>query len=209
MLTWRRWELPILLLVAGLTLWLLLAGPVRLAGVQSGYLGMLLLVAAALAVLYRISRVPRGDAEGISPGEWRAWIGLVFMAQLILYVLVKSDVFTGADLLSNPEARAVGRNGVILLIAWILVSAAIRARWKDEIQEDERDREIAAYSGAWGRGALSAVILGVAVMLGISPAEQLAWVTPLTVTNLLIFALLWGSLVEHATSAIRYWRDRA
>ena len=87
--------------------------------------------------------------------------------------------------------------------------AELAARWKGEIQEDERDREIAAYSGGWGRGALSAVILGVAVMLAISPAEQLAWVTPLTVANLLIFALLWGSLVEHTTSAIRYWRDRA
>jgi hypothetical protein len=35
-----------------------------------------------------------------------------------------------------------------------------------------------------------------------------AWATPLVTAHLLVFALLWGALVEYAVSAAMYWRDR-
>lgn len=43
--------------------------------------------------------------------------------------------------------------------------------------------------------------------LGLSPPEKLVWATPLAVANMLVFALVWSSLFEHAAAAVHYWRD--
>ena len=58
------------------------------------------------------------------------------------------------------------------------------------------------------RGALVFVVIGVAVMLGISPARKLEWATPIAIANLLIFALIWSCFVEYVVTALSYWRDR-
>lgn len=51
-------------------------------------------------------------------------------------------------------------------------------------------------------------MIGVAVMLGISPARKLEWATPIAIANLLIFALIWSCFVEYVVTALSYWRDR-
>lgn len=55
----RRWAVVGLLLVAGLALWLLLAGPGRVLGIDTGNAGMLLLITTAWLSLYAIQRMPR------------------------------------------------------------------------------------------------------------------------------------------------------
>ena len=55
---------------------------------------------------------------------------------------------------------------------------------------------------------MTACVLGIAVMLGLSPPERLAWATLPMVAHLLVFAVVWGGLVEHAAMALMYWRDR-
>ena len=195
--------------VAMFALWLEVAGPDRMFGIDSGSVGFALLVATAWGALYLLYRMPRGDLDAaIAPGEWRAWIGSVFIAQLTIYLLLKSHVFSGAPLLGNPAASAVGRNVVLLLIAWIVVSSLMGRRWVGQVQEDERDRRIAGIASGWGTAALIFSIFGLIVTLGLSPAEKLAWAHPVTVAHMLIFALLWGGLVEHLVSAILYWHDR-
>lgn len=192
-----------------LALWLLFAAADRVLGIDSGSAGFSLLVAAAWGGLYVLYRTPRGELEStIAPGEWRAWIGVVFMLQLTLYLLLKSQVFSGDALLGNPAAAAVGRNVGLLFVAWIVVSSVMNHRLKGQVQEDERDRQIAGMSSSWGRYALVFGVAGVAVMLGFSPAEKLAWARPVTLAHLLVFTVLWGSLVEYVVSAILYWRDR-
>ncbi|MGI8560264.1 MAG: hypothetical protein ACR2J7_02255 [Luteimonas sp.] len=190
-------------------LWLLLAGPKALLGIDTGKLGFAMLETTAWVILYALYRVPRGDLDAaISPGEWRAWIGLVFMAQVIGYLLARFHVFSGPPLLENPAARAVGTHVVMLVVAWSILSRVLAARWAGKVQEDERDREIAVRASGWGRGVLVFCVIGLAVLFAFSGEARLAWATPLVTAHLLVFALLWGALVEYAASAAMYWRDR-
>src|SRR3546814_587868 len=91
MMKLRRWGFPVLLLVAGLALWLLLAGPSQLLGLDTGKAGMALLVTAAWVLLFAAQSLPRGDLDrAASPGEWKAWIGVVFMAVAVMAALRQS-----------------------------------------------------------------------------------------------------------------------
>lgn len=205
----RSWGLAGLLAVAGLSLWLLLASPSAVLGFDGGKVGVALLVTTAWMSLWILQRVPRSEFEGRAAlGEWRAWIGLGFMAVAVAYYLAKVQVFQGAEMWRNPDAGAVGRKLVLLLIAWAVLSQLLRSRWKGAVEEDERDREIARHAADWGHGALIFGMIGIAVTLGFSPASRLAWATPPMISSLLVFALMWGWLCEYAASAVYYWRDR-
>ena len=204
----QRWVWVVLATAAGLALWLLLAGPARVLGFDPGKAGMALLVGTAWISLYSVSRIPQGQLEAVSPGEWRAWIGFGFTLVAVLYFLSKASLFQQGTAWDNPDASAVARNLVMLLIAWTVLSTVMGSRFKGAVQEDERDREIEKQAGGWGRGALMFVIVGLAVMLGFSPATKLQWATHFMIANLLVFALMWGWLCEYAATAIYYWRDR-
>lgn len=196
-------------LVAGAALWLLMAGPRKVLGFDPGQLGMVLLVASAWAALYfvQFSRHDEGE-HAISPGEWRARVGLAFMLGAVAYFIAKLDLFAGPGAADSADARAVARNLVMLGIAWAVLGQALAARWKGKVQEDERDREIARHASQWGRGALVFCVIALAVTLGFSPARRLQWATPFLLANLLVLALMWGWLCEYAATAVYYWRDR-
>jgi hypothetical protein len=198
-----------LIVIAGLTLWVLLAGPGRLFGLRTDSFGIPLMMVGAWSLLYAVSRIRAETLDVVaSPAEWKAGIGLVFSLVAIVYFLAKAHVFNDAALPHNPEATAVGRHLVLLLIAWTILANVVASRWKGAVEEDERDREIAVKSAGWGRGALIFSIIGIAVMLSFSPAEKLIWATPLMVGNMLIFALMWGWFCEYAATLVFYWRDR-
>ena len=86
----------------------------------------------------------------------------------VLYFLGRASVFVAGHW-GDPHAGAVARNLVLLLVAWTVLSSTLAARWKGRVEEDERDREIAARAAGWGRGALVLCLVGIAVMLGFSP----------------------------------------
>ncbi len=201
-----RW---VLMLVAGCGLWLLLAGPKQLLGWDAGNFGMVLLIASAWGLLYSVSRLPREAlAQSASPAEWKARVGVGFTAIAMIYFIAKMHVFNDAPIPHNPDAAAVGRNLVLLLIAWTILSSVLASRWKGIVEEDERDREIAVNAAGWGRGALIFSIVGFAVTLSFTPATRLEWATPLMIGNLLIFALMWGWLWEYAATLIFYRNDK-
>lgn len=205
----RRWGMLGLLGIAALSLWLLLAGTGQLLGIDTGPAGMVLLVSAAWMSLYALQRMQRGQLDNaVSPGEARAWVGFGFTAVAAIYFLAKLHVFQGADALRAPDANAVGRNLVMLLIAWTVLSSVLASRWQGEVLEDERDRRITAQAGGLGRGALTVAVIGLALMLGFSPAARLAWATHFMIANLLVFMLVASCLVEYAATVIAYWRDR-
>lgn len=204
----RPWGVFALAAIALPALWLLLAGPERVLGLDTGKLGVALVVTAAWTSLLALSQLPRSEAEAaIAPGEWKAWIGTGFMLVAIAYFLGKAHVFQGAQF-GDSAAQAVGRNLVLLLVAWAVLSTVLASRWKGAVQEDERDREIAVQAAAWGRGALMVHVVAVAVLLTFSPPHKLAWASHLMIANLLVSALMWGWLFEYAASAVVYWRDR-
>lgn len=204
-----RWGLIGLLAMAGLAFWLLVAGPSQLLGIDTGHAGMVLLVNAAWIALYAISRMPRGEADhAISPGEWKAWVGLGFMFVAIIYFLSHLQVFATGTPWDNPDANRVGRNLVMLLIAWTVLSNVLKSRWKGGVEEDERDRQIASQANDWGYGAITVYVISLALLLGFSPADRLEWATHFMIGNLLVLSLMWGWLFEHAAKAVLYWRDR-
>ena len=189
-------------------LWLLLAGPARVLGVDTGHAGMVLLVVAAWSSLLALSTLPRGEAEGtIAPGEWKAWIGTGFMLVAIAYFAGKLHLFAGASF-GDPDAQAVARNLVLLMVAWMVLSKVVAGRWRGRVEQDERDREIAVRAAAWGRGVLIAGVIAVAVTIGFSPASRLQWAGHFMLANVLVLALMCGWLAECAATGALYWRDR-
>ena len=203
--TWAR---SALILVAGCALWLLLAGPQELFGWDTGQFGMVLLVTSAWGLLYVVSRMSGEDLQrSASPAEWKARIGAGFTAIAMVYFFAKMHVLKDATLPHDPDANAIGRNLVLLLIAWLVLSEVLASRWKGAVEEDERDREIAVRAAGWGRGALIFCVVGIA-MLSFSPADRLEWATPLMIGNLLIFALMWGWLCEYVAILASYRNDR-
>lgn len=191
-------------------LWLLLAGPERVLGFDAGKLGMALLVTAAWTSLLSLSLslLPRGEGEAaIAPGEWKAWIGAGFMLAAVVYFLGKLGVFAGAHV-GDPDAQAVARNLVLLLVAWAVLSRVVASRRRGGVEADERDRRIEAGAAAWGRGALIVAVIAIAVTVGFSPPSRLQWATHFMVANLLVLALMCGWLVEYAATAVAGRRDR-
>lgn len=204
----HRWTLFGLLGVAGLALWLLVAGPSTLLGVDTGHAGMVLLINAAWIALYVISRMPRGAADhAISPGEWKAWTGVGFMVVAMVYFLSHVQVFAHGGPWDNPDANRIGRNLVMLLIAWTVLSSVLKSRWRG-VEEDERDRQIALQAKDWGYGAMTVCMISLALLLGFSPADRLEWATHFMIGNLLVLSLMWACLFEYAAKVVFYWRDR-
>jgi hypothetical protein len=197
------------MLLVGLALWMLLAGRGSLLGVDLGMLGSALLVGTAWLALYAVSRMPDGAFEqGMAPGEWQAWIGTVFMGVATLYFVANLHVFQSESIPYTPHSRVIVRNLVVLLIAWTVLSRVLASRWKGRVQADERDRVIEVRAAGWGRGALVFAVIALAVTLGLSPADRLAWATHFMVGNLLILAVMCGWLVEYAATALLYVWDR-
>lgn len=204
----RRWGITGLLAVAGLAFWLLLAGPSDLLGVDTGQAGTALLVAVAWISMFLASRLPADELEAASPAEWKAWIGTAFMVVAVGYFLAHVEVFAAARVFGDPDAGAIARNLVLLLVAWSILSSVVASRWKGAVEEDERDRAIATRAAATGRVALIVCVIGLAVALGLSPAAKLQWASHFMVANLLVLAVMWGCLFEYAASAILHWRAR-
>lgn len=195
--------------VAGLATWLLVAGPGELLGIDAGNAGMALLIGTAWVALYLVTRFPRSEAEGaISPGEWKAWVGVGFMLVAIGYFLSHLQVFVAGGPWDNPEANVVGRNLVMLLVAWTVLSSVLKSRWQGEVEEDERDRAITRSAEGWGYGAMTVYVIGLALLLGFSPADRLQWASHFMIGNLLVLSLMVACLFEHAVRAVQYWQAR-
>jgi hypothetical protein len=203
----RRWQMPSLVLAAGLSFWLLLAGPERVLGVDLGGFGIGLAALAAWYAIHVLSTTPRGAwDERVAPGEGRAWVGLAFTLLVAGYLLAKHALIASAD--DFRDLGRIGRNVGLLIAVWLVIAQVLRWRWKGRVQEDERDRQIERHAADWGHGATIFCVIGVAVMLVLTPAPRLAWATPIATAQLLVFAVLWGSIVEFTAALIAYWRDR-
>ena len=205
----RRLAVPMLLAAAGLGLWLLLAGVESVSGLDVGGIGFAVLVLSAWSALHGVWQLSLTESERqVSPAEWNAWIGTGFMLVAVTYFLASMRVFQVPDLTASPEAREVGRNLVLLLVAWQILSTTFARRWQGRVQEDERDREIAREAAGWARHVTTAMIVVLAVLLGISPADRLQWATLPMIANLLVLVLMVGCLVDNAAIALRHWSDR-
>lgn len=204
----RGWFIGVAV-VAALAFWVLLAGPRELFGIDTGNVGVAVLVTVAWLSMHRVSRMPDGGlGEAMAPGEWRAWIGLAFTLVVGIYASVHAPVFQGPPLMHNPDAGRIGRNIVLLLVAWAILTQVLGSRWRSLVQEDERDRAIEAAASHAARIALSVFAIGIAMLLGFSPPDHLAWAPPPLIAHLLVIGLVASCMVEYGYIALAYWRGR-
>ena len=206
-MAWPKWGLAGVVGLAMVAFWVLLAGPEEILGLDLGGFGIGLSALVAWLAIHGISVAPRGELdESVSPGEWKAWVGAGFSALVVGYLLTKADVIANAT--DVDDLGRIGRNIVLLLIAWVVVSQVLQRRWKDAVLADERDRDIEVRAAKWGRMATEVAVIGIAVTLGLTPAARLAWATPIVIAHMLIAALVVSSLVQYAVTGLSYWKDR-
>lgn len=188
-----------------------------LPGTHLGRIGSVAVLAAAWVVWYLLWKALRersaqsGDGDGIamsSPGEWRAWIGLLFSAAILLYLGTHYAQMVAADGSMSRAAPPIVRHIVMLIIVWLVVMQLLRKYWRDTVHSDERDRAIQARATSWARGALIVFVIVLAVMLGLSPLDRLQWAQPITLSNLLIAGVIGSSTLKYLVSGLSYWRDR-
>ena len=179
-------------------------------GMPPGVVGSLLFFPGVWGCALAIRRLPGSDAElSIAPGEWQAWLGLVFVGSILGSVLATADVFAAqVPVGANPRALAAGRVIGCMFVAWVVLGAILRRRWRGSVLEDERDVQIARRASDSGRWMTVAGVVAMAVMLGFSPTQRLQQFSYPWIAQLLMAALLAGALVEHGVAAWLYWRDR-
>ena len=185
--------------------------------IDLGWPGGLTMLAGAWLVWYLLWATMQESAAAaktselavpVSPGEQRAWIGLIFTAAILLYYALRGSQMVAADGTMAPEASAIGKHIGMLVVVWLVVMRVLRKRWRDTVEEDERDRGIRARANSWARIGLSVFVLGIAVMFAFSPLDHLAWARPMAVSNLMMTGLIASSLLEYAVTGVAYWRDR-
>jgi hypothetical protein len=196
-----------LLAPASLALWLILVTPTRWLGIETGALGTGLLLLTAWAGLWLSTRIPASREARVSPSEVRQWVALVFTGAIAAFLAFHAVDIARAEKVA--DLQSIGRTVAMLVIGWILFSAVLRQRANAGVQEDERDREVQRHADSWSHAAISLFVIAVAVTLGLSPADRLAWATPIVVAHLLIFALVVSSLTGCVVAVWQYRRGYA
>ena len=198
------------LALAGVGLVLFFSGEYRDLGLPLGWFGSALFIASVWFAVDAVHRLPRSDDEGtLAPGEWQAWVGLAFATALVVAMLGAAEVFRVAlPIGENPDAGRAGTKVGTLFVAWLVLSSVLAQRWAGKVVADERDAQIERVAGQWGRGATTACIIGIALLLGFSDTDRLQQFSYPFIAQMLVLALLWGLWFDQAVAALLYWRDR-
>ena len=209
----RAWRYVVLIPLSVLALYALFVLP----DINLGWPAGLAMLGATWLVWYLLWATLRESAmaartdetsASVSPGEQRAWVGLVFTLAILVYFALRASQMVAADGSMAPEATAIGKHIGMLVAGWLVVMEVLRRRWHDTVESDERDRLIQARASGWARGGLSLFALALALMFAFSPLDHLAWTKPMPVSNLLMAGLIGSCLLEYALTGLSYWRDR-
>ncbi|MEO7051436.1 MAG: hypothetical protein ABI128_07200 [Rhodanobacter sp.] len=185
-----------------------------------GSLGGLAVLIAAWLIWYLLWATMRASAAAaktdesvapVSPGEQRAWVGLIFTVATLAYYALRGSQMVDADGTMAPEASAIGKHIGMLVVAWLVVMEFLRKRWRDTVETDGRDRQIEARASGWARGGLSllVLVLVLAMVFAFSPLDHLAWAKPRVISSLLMTGLIAWCLLEYAVTGLSYRRDRS
>jgi len=210
-MTWRDTAWPGLTMLAGAGLWLLSGtiGHGQSWGIDHGLPGVVLLVVASwVAVWIGASRQRRAS------GEWIAWTGLAVSVIGLAYFVLRWPELMGAG--TGGHARWVMGNLMVLLLGWTLLLQGWAGRWgrlEDPSMhswghEHPHGAQIERQATESGRMALTFGLICLVLLFGFLPEARLHWVRPFLVANLLLFVLMWGWLVEYASTVWLYRQYR-
>lgn len=189
-----------------MALWLLLVTPTHWMGVETSAIGTGLLLLTAWAGLWWSTRLQADPDSSVSPGEVRAWVALVFTAVIAAVLVSNAGRILQAQGLA--DLRGVGRTFAMLIIGWLIFSSILRQRAPAGVQVDERDRDVERRAQASEHTAICALVIGLAVTLGVTPADRLDWARPIVLSHLLAFLLVVASLIGCVITVWLYRRDR-
>jgi hypothetical protein len=169
-----------------------------------GYVGVVLMLAAAV-VMRRHWQV-RAETRGDEPGEpeREVWHGLASTSLIGAQIATALYLAGPGLLLHSASAHALGRT------TWTLIAGAV-ASWfilhRREVRRDERDRAIAAHASRVSSHVLAVLVVILAVTLGFTPPARLAPMSHVFLAHLLLLTLVVASLVNHALQLWGYRRD--
>jgi hypothetical protein len=171
--------------------------------------GFMLWIGAGLFAAYP----ERIFSPGWSLAERRAWTGLFFVVLILLgylrFMWALGQLPEIPDTLHDLPADNFLWNLAVLLIAWAVVSSALRGRDSGMIEADERDLRLRSAADRAGDWAMTIQIVWCVGLLIGQPAERLSWwLAPMIAANLLVGVLIAKTLVEHAYLVARYAWDR-
>jgi hypothetical protein len=182
----------------------LLAGPWIDWPLHEGYVGVLLMLAAAVAMRqhWQWRAATRGDEPG--EPEREIWHGLASTSLIGAQIATALFLAGPALALHSPQVHQLGRT------TWTLIAGAV-ASWfilhRREVQRDERDRAIVTQANRVSGHVLAALIVVLAVTLGFSPPQRLAPMSHVFLAHLLLLTLVISSLVSHVLQLWGYRRD--
>ena len=198
----------VLAVVAAAAIYLLYFAPDRIAGVDTGIAGSLILLGSGWLALYLWSRAMPVAGVAWSLGEQLASLSLaVTTAIAVLFVLKLGEAGWQVSR-DSPAAYSLGRNVLLMLVLWPVLGAAIKARAGAAAIEDERDREIAARAGSHAHIVLVVALVGLVLNLGFAGSAILAYATPFNIAHWLIGVLILSAVAENLSAVVQYRRDR-
>jgi uncharacterized membrane protein len=181
-----------LLAPASMALWLILVTPTGWLGIDTSAAGTGLLLVTAWFGLWMSTRIPANREASVSPGEVRQWVALAFTGAIAAFLVASADTIARAE--GTSDLRGIGRTVAMLVIGWVLFSAVLRQRAHAGVQEDERDRQVQRRADRGSHTTICLLVIALALTLGLSPSDRLAWATPIVIAHLLVLALVVASL---------------
>ena len=209
-----RRQVAVLLVVGVVAGFAALFGPAeRWGGLDIGATGSALFALVLMAGIVLLTR--RGNEvfpEDSSVAEQRSWIGILFIAFVLLsflrFMWAMSHQPVPPRTLDDLYAKHFMQHLFGLLLAWQVMSYLI-GRHAGAVQLDERDLRLQHSASRAGDLALTVIIIGCVCMLALTPASMLTWwLAPIVLANLLIGLLIARSLVEHLVLAFAYFAAR-
>jgi hypothetical protein len=196
-----------------------LLGPQGLWGpVDVGAVGAAAFLLVLLSAVWLVAS--RGDQvfpDDMSLAERRAWVGLVFIAIILLsfarQLWARSLHGIVPERIDQLFAHHFMHRLITLIVAWLLISRLL-ARHAGGLECDERDlglRHRAPHSvKAACDWSLTLIVIACIFVLVSIPSPLLAWwLAPIVLANLLIGLLIAKSLVEHLVLTYAYRAGRA
>jgi hypothetical protein len=192
-----------------------LFGPAeRWLGVDVGATGAAIFVLSAGAAIWLFAlHGAEIFPDDMSVAERRAWVGLVFLAVILLsfarhWWAISAQAFA-PDRLGGLFAHAFVQRLLTLIVVWSVISHLI-GRGTGTVQSDERDLRLRQRADRGGDWALTLIVIGCICVLVSVPMSLLEWwLTPIVLANVLIGMLIAKSFVEHLVLTYAYRAGRA